>query len=110
MYEQKEIVLIPFPYSNLSAVKQRPAVIISNKNVNKTENRICCLITSNPSKEGMAIEDNCFSDGRLPFQSWVKPHRLLTIHKGIIRKKLGAINDNFHDDIIKRINEHLKRI
>ncbi len=30
MYKQREIVLLPFPYSDLSAIKKRPILIISN--------------------------------------------------------------------------------
>ncbi len=35
MYDQREIVLIPFPYSDLTGAKQRPALIISNQLINK---------------------------------------------------------------------------
>ena len=108
-YNQKEIVLIPFPYSDLSGLKQRPALIISNKTINKTDDRICCLITSNQSKDGIKIADDFFEDGNLPFESWIKPHRLFTINKKIIRKKLCTINDDFYDDLIRRINEIIKR-
>lgn len=109
MYEQKDIVLIPFPYSDLTGAKQRPALIISNEGINKTEDRICCLITSNQPKDGLLIADDCFEDGKLPFKSWVKPQRLFTIHSKIIRKKLCTIKDDFHDGVIKSINNYIKR-
>jgi len=92
MYDQGDIVLIPFPYSDLSGAKQRPALIISNKKVNRSEDRICCLITSNPSSDGIKIEKSYYAGGALPFQSWIKPHRLFTIHAGIVRKKLCSLN------------------
>ncbi len=34
MYKQREIVLVPFPYSDLSAVKRRPVLVISNDDYN----------------------------------------------------------------------------
>lgn len=91
MYNQGEIILIPFPYSDLSGAKQRPALIISNQMVNTTEDRICCLVTSNPTPKGIKIEQSSFAEGNLPFDSWIKPHRVFTIHKSIIRKKLCAL-------------------
>ena len=109
MYNQKEIVIIPFPYSDLTGAKQRPAIIISNKTINNTEDRICCLITSNPSKEGLLITDKNFYSGKLPFKSWVKTHRLFTIHSGVIKKKLCTVTDDFHNQIINKINEHIKK-
>ena len=60
---------------------------ISNDKINSTEDRICCLITSNPSKEGILIENKFIENGRLIFKSWIKSYRLFTIHEGIIRKK-----------------------
>jgi len=46
MFEQGNVILIPFPYSDLTGSKKRPALIISNSNL-KGEDKICCLITSN---------------------------------------------------------------
>ena len=109
MYEQKDIVLIPFPYSDLTGSKQRPALIISNELINKTQDRICCLITSQQPQDGIPIETGFFEGNKLPFKSWVKPHRLFTIHEKIIRKKLSTINDAFHDKIVAKVNEYIKR-
>ena len=109
MYEQKDIVLVPFPYSDLTGAKQRPALILSNSLINKSQDRICCLITSNPLEDGIVITNDSFESGKLPFKSWVKPHRLFTIHEKVIKKKLCTINNKFYDVILVRINEFLKR-
>lgn len=34
MYKQSEIVLVPFPYSDLSYTKKRPVLIVSNNEYN----------------------------------------------------------------------------
>lgn len=106
MYKQREIVLIPFPYSDLTGAKLRPALIISNNLLNKTEDRICCLITSNPAKDGIEIKE--FQKGKLPFRSWLKPHRIFTINEKIIKKKLCIITEKFHSNILTEIKEYLK--
>ncbi len=110
MYEQMDIVLMPFPYSDLTGSKQRPALIISNKNLNNTEDRICCLITSNKPKDGVLISNNFVKNGKLPFESWLKPQRLFTINEKIIKKKLCTITENFHDEILKVVNNYIKRL
>ena len=107
MFKQKEVVLIPFPYSDLTGSKQKPALIISNK-LNRSEDRICCLITSNEPAEGIQITNESFSEGKLPFKSWVKPSRLFTINSKIIKKKIYTITNNFHEKIIQNINEYIK--
>ena len=109
MYEQRDIVLVPFPYSDLTGAKQRPALIISNKKLNEYQDRICCLITSNAPSDGMEIRKYILSEGNLPFQSWIKPHRLFTIHEKIIIKKLATITEKFHDQVIETIIKHVRR-
>jgi len=104
MYDQNEIILIPFPYSDLTGTKKRPALIISNEKINYSDDRICCLITSKKPKEGLLIKTEFLSKGELPFKSWVKPQRIFTIDKRIIIKSLAKINPKLHLEVIKDIN------
>ena len=108
MYNQREIVLLPFPYSDLTGAKQRPALIISNTKLNNTEDRICCLVTSNAPKDGILLSHKSFELGALPFQSWVKPHRIFTVNSRIIKKKLCKVTDEFHKTIGNAIDEYIK--
>jgi mRNA interferase MazF len=108
MYKQRDIVLMPFPYSDLTNAKKRPALIISNEKLNNTEDVICSLITSNPPDNGILIEAKDFSSGKLPFKSWVKPQRIFTINQGIIIKKICSVDDKFHKKVINEINALLK--
>lgn len=108
IYDQGDIVLIPFPYTDLTGLKKRPAIVISNKLLNNSEDRICCLITSNePIDSGILIEKDCLKDGSLPFKSWVKPHRIFTINKKIVDKKLCSVSKEFHGKIVNSINEFI---
>lgn len=108
MFDQREIVLIPFPYSDLTGAKQRPALIISNSRVNSFEDRICCLVTSSPTDQGVKIEKRFFEKGALPFQSWIKPHRLFTIHPKIIRKTLCTLTSEAYELVQKMVIETIK--
>jgi mRNA interferase MazF len=107
MYEQCEVVIIPFPYSDLTGSKKRPALIISNEKLNETQDRICCLITSNIHKNDLKITKTDLEEGSLPFSSAIRPHRLFTINEQIIEKKICKINKKFHDQLIKIINLYL---
>ncbi len=109
MYDQRDIVLIPFPYSDLTGSKQRPALIISNSLINEAQDRICCLITSQQPQDGILIADSSVEGGKLPLRSWVKPHRLFTIHEKIVKKRLCSVSNDFHDKVVGKINEYLKR-
>jgi mRNA interferase MazF len=108
MYDQGEIVILPFPYSDLTGAKQRPALVISNHKLNSTQARICCLITSNEPRDGILISNSCIKDGTLPFKSWVKPHRVFTVNERIIKKKVCCISKEFHKKILIKINDFLE--
>ena len=103
MFEQGDIILIPFPYSDLTGSKKRPALIVSNSNL-KGEDKICCLITSNSPHDGLLISKESFSEGTLPFKSWVKPHRIFTINERIIIRKLAKVNNVFYKQAKDKIN------
>jgi len=107
MHEQGDIVLIPFPYSDLTGNKIRPALIISNKNLNKSEDRICCLVTSNIHKGDLEIRKEDFKEGKLPFKSAIRPHRIFTIDRRIIKKRLCTINNKLHERVISEVNKYL---
>ena len=48
-FEQGDILILPFPFSDLSSIKQRPVLVLSNSEYNKkTEDIVTCGITSNP--------------------------------------------------------------
>lgn len=108
MYNQREVILVPFPYTDLSSSKMRPALIISNDDLNKSDDRLCCLITSVPSKEGILIKRKFFEEGKLPFRSWVKPHRIFSIDTKIVKRVLCKLDEKFHDEVLSRILEYVR--
>jgi mRNA interferase MazF len=108
MYEQRDIVLIPFPYSDLTGSKQRPALILSNSFLNKSSDRICCLITTNFKNEDILIEMNSFEEGKLPFKSWIRPYRLFTISNEIIKRKLCTLKPSFYKRVISDIKDYIE--
>lgn len=100
MYEQGEIVIVPFPFSDLSDIKQRPVLILSKNSDNeKFGDIITCGITSNLKNADYSIEiDNKdLSVGVIPVKSKIKVDKLFTLDKKIIKKKIARINkDTFN--------------
>lgn len=92
--DQRSIVLIPFPFSDLSSYKVRPALVISNTNFNsKNEDVICCMITSEPTPHlhTIPITKNDIESGNLPLEGKIKTYRIFTISKTKILKTLGKL-------------------
>jgi len=73
MFDQGEILLIPVPFSNLSSVKKRPVLVLSNNAHNSSSPDIIVIaITSNLAQKGIEISDNSLTDGFLPKKSIIK--------------------------------------
>lgn len=106
-YRQGDIILIPFPFTNLTGYKKRPAIIVSNSKLNGND-FICSLITSNSPKDGLILKRGDFLEGNLPFRSWIKPERIFTIDKRIILKKLATVNSKFYLKLQDKIFEFIK--
>ncbi len=110
-YNQREIVLLPFPFSDLSSYKKRPALIISNNEFNQThEDVICCLLTTNLEIDphSIVIEPNELIEGKLPFKSKIKPYRLFSAQQKIIYKKFGVLNTEKYTHVIEKLTKIIK--
>jgi mRNA interferase MazF len=106
MYKQRDIIMIPFPYTDLTETKQRPAIIVSNNNYNDTlDDVIVCAVTSKFQRDEFCIEllDTNLDYGKLPEVSFVKAHKLLTIHKSKIIKKYSRVKEDYFSTIQDRI-------
>ena len=109
MYEQGEILIVPFPFSNLSSVKQRPVLVLSkNEYNNKTDDIITCGITSNLKdiENSVLIENKNLVNGQIPTPSRIKVDKLFTIEKSIIKRKFGRVNN----DILERVKKEFIKL
>ena len=106
--EQRSIILMPFPYTDLSGAKKRPSLVVSSSDFNsRNDDVICCLITSNPedSRHSIRINNKDMENGYLEFDSKVKPYRIFTINKKLIYKVLGRLNLTKSKLIAEEINK-----
>ncbi len=95
-YKRGDVVLVPFPFTDLSAVKQRPAVVLSPDafNANNSDAVLAAITSHVPAKLSeyeLAIAANELAACGLPKPSVVKASKLVTLHQAIIRRKIGAM-------------------
>ena len=110
-FNQRDIVLMPFPFTDLSDKKNRPALILSNQEFNtKNKDIICCVITSNPRDYAKSIEiDNKdLETGYLLKGSKIKPNKIFTLSKNKIIKKLAILNLTKTKEAIKNLYSFLE--
>jgi|SRR3989344_1128824 len=106
LYDQGDIVLVPFPFTNLRTIKKRPVLILSQKEYHtKTKDIITCGITSNLGDDhcSVLIDTTYLLQGQLPVSSRIKVDKLFTLEQSLVIKKLGKINK----DTMQKVKEIL---
>jgi len=88
-----DVVITPFPFSDLRSLVRRPALIVANL---KGDDLILCQITSKRHHDPYQIllDKKDFSDGNLSVSSFIKPSILFTLRNSIILYRVGKINRN----------------
>ena len=89
-----EIIVTPFPFSDLKSSIKRPALILTTL---KGDDVILCQITSKDHLEDpyqILLNKKDFSKGGLKINSFIKPSILFTIRNSIILYSLGKINSS----------------
>ena len=78
-----DIVVIPFPFSDLSGSKRRPALVIADLDGN---DMILCQITSVARDDTYAvpIDETDYESGTLPVKSVVRPNKIFTADRHLV--------------------------
>jgi len=101
---KNDIVLVNFPFSNLSETKLRPAVIAATPH---GHNLILCQITTkhrNSSTFEISLPKNATS-GDIRFDSNIYVDMIFTLHQSLVKRKLGTIeNANTQKQIQEKIS------
>jgi mRNA interferase MazF len=104
MYKRGEILLVPIPFSDLSSIKKRPVLVISNVSHNRvSEDIIVVAITSNLRQNGIAVEVTDLSAGELPKPSLIRCEKIYTLDQRIVIKRFGIVSENVLNRVIKEI-------
>ncbi len=85
-----EVVLVPFPFSDLSQTKVRPAVCLANAG---RGDWVLCQITSSPYGDpaAVALDAPDFASGGLLVARFARPGKLFTAHAGLMVRSVGVL-------------------
>jgi mRNA interferase MazF len=102
MYKQGTVILIPFPFSDRSEEKVRPAVIVS-KGLTSSE-VVVVFITSKKKSDGVhAVNISPSEQNGLKAPSTVVCSKLATVHKQIVLGELGLLSEKDLKTILKEV-------
>jgi mRNA interferase MazF len=99
-----DIVVIPFPFSDLSGSKRRPALVLADL---PGDDILLCQITSQQTLDifAVSLKHRDFIAGSLPSSSFIRPSRIFTADKNIIIRKAGTINVSTMNAVVQKIIE-----
>jgi len=107
-FNQGDIAVVPFPFSNLKEIRQRPVLILSkNSYLNECDDVLVCGITSNlkNSKYSIFIDNSNLIEGKIPVKSKIKVDKLFNLEQEIIIKKIGRVNKETFREVKKEFIE-----
>jgi mRNA interferase MazF len=105
-----KVMLVPFPFDDLSSSKARPAVCLTDP-IGPHRHVILAFITSRVPSEPMASDlvldarDPDFASTGLTVSSALQLHRLMTVTTAVIRRELGRLSPRMEAEVNHRLRE-----
>ena len=103
-----DVVIVPFPFSDLTQAKRRPALVVADL---AGDDLLLCQITSQRvrDRDAISLGDKDFETGGLRQKSNIRPNRLFTADQHIVLYKAGHLKIEKVKEVIQKIVEIIQR-
>ena len=96
--QKGDIVLVPFPFTDLTSTKLRPAIILWSSNIS-FDVTVCFISSQNlstltPEEFLLSKSDPEFSQTGLKTNSKVRVSRIVTIERRLITRRIGKLGNH----------------
>jgi hypothetical protein len=97
-----QVVLAPFPFSDLAGSKLRPAVVLADAGRGDWAR---CQVTSNPYSNPHAIQlvETSFRSGSLQVTGYARPGKLFTANSSLMMSYVGYLEMERVRDIVEAV-------
>jgi mRNA interferase MazF len=105
-----DLVLVQFPFTDLTQTKLRPALVL-HANLDLDEITLCFISSQNVTnlsteEFGILTSDEEFRETGLRISSKVRVTRIVTLQSRLILRRLGRLSDQH----IKQLNNIMKQV
>ena len=106
-FATRQVILLPFPFSDLSASKLRPALLLAAAGKGDW---VLCQITSNPYADPRAVtlSDGDFEQGGLQRTSHARASKLFTARETLFQRAVGQLGRERHAQVVQAVVEMLR--
>ena len=103
-----DVVVILFPFSDLSSAKKRPALVLAKL---RGDDLILCQITSKNTEDQYTIplSEKEFASGSLKQDSNIRPDKIFTADIKIIDYKVGSLTKTKTEKVVEEVCAILRR-
>ena len=97
-----EVVVIPFPQTDLTIGKRRPAFVVADL---PGDDLILCQITTRARADDLSVtlDATDFETGQLAQPSFVRPQRLFTVERHIILYSVGRVKEAKRVEVLAKL-------
>lgn len=101
------VVLVRFPFSDLSETRLRPAVVLADAD---RGDWVLCQVTSNPygDPKAIALTDDSFQSGSLRVKSYARPGKLFTANTDLMARQIGQLTADSFEEVLEGVVALLK--
>lgn len=108
MFERGDLLLIPFPFSDLSATKKRPVLVVTRSDA--YGDFIALAVTSRPQTDhGIALAATDLVQGSLPLASWIRTDRAVTLNASLVVKGFGRASERILAAALARLCAYVEQ-
>jgi len=99
-----DVVVVPFPFSDLTQAKRRPALVITTL---EGDDVVLCQITSKIVQDvySLPLDESDFEAGSLKQPSNIRPNRIFTADSHVILYRVGNLKQGKVREVIDRVVE-----
>lgn len=106
-FANRQVILLPFPFSDLSASKLSPALLLAPAGKGDW---VLCQITSRPyaDPDAVMLDSADFAAGSLQVISYARPGKLFTAHASLFQRSAGVLHTAAHAKVVDVIVRMLR--
>lgn len=106
-YPRGSVVLVPFPFTDLSGRKRRPALVVSPEGFSEEDLILCAITSQIPQKFSeweVLLEAADMVEEKLPKRSVIKAGKLFTMHSSLIAARFGTLKEQKVREILATLS------
>ena len=105
MYQPADVVLVPFPFSDLKTTKKRPVLVFHP--ADSYGDIVCLAITSRSNhQESFVIQSEDFIEGVLPKTSWIRYGKVYTLNESMVVGHFGSLKNEVFGKVRSRFCQY----